>query len=125
MTRHSRTLLTVLTLIAAAGVARARTADFLMEGPDNGRSGWVKDEKVFNTTNVRDMKLVWKAKLDTPPREMHNLFAPLVVEHVVTSQGDKQIALVAGVSDTLFALDAAAGKVLWTKKFESTYTPGG
>jgi len=125
MTRHTRTLLIVFTLVAAAAVARVRTADFLMEGPDNGRTGWVKDEKVFNTTNVKDMKLLWKVKLDTAPREMHNLFAPLIVEHVTTTQGDKQIALVAGVSDTLFALDVADGKVLWSKKFESTYTPGG
>ena len=55
MTRHTRTLLIVFTLVAAAAVARVRTADFLMEGPDNGRTGWVKDEKVFNTTNVKDM----------------------------------------------------------------------
>src|SRR6185295_3687874 len=35
-------------------------ADFLTEGVDNGRTGWVKDEKVFTTANVASMKLLWK-----------------------------------------------------------------
>ena len=99
------------------------TADYLAEGGDPQRTGWVKDEKIFNSSNVRDMKLLWKLKLDTPPREMHNLFPPLVVEKVTTKDGVKQIAVVAGVSDTLFGIDVERGTVLWSKKFDSTYTP--
>jgi outer membrane protein assembly factor BamB len=117
--RH-RCLVGATLLLATAHV---RSADYLAEGGDPQRTGWVRDEKIFNTTNVRGMKLLWKLKLDTPPREMHNLFPPLVVEKVATAQGVKQIAVVAGVSDTLFGIDVAAGTILWSKKFDSTYTP--
>src|SRR5215510_10548745 len=75
-------------------------ADYLAEGGDPQRTGWVQDEETFNTTNVRNMKLLWKIKLDTPPREMHNLFPPLIVGNVTTERGQKQIAVVAGISDT-------------------------
>ena len=33
------------------------------------------------------MKLLWKVKLDSTPRAMHNLFAPLIAERVTTAQG--------------------------------------
>jgi hypothetical protein len=103
--------------------ATAAASDYLMEGVDPARTGWMKDEKVFTTDNVRDMKLLWTLKLDSKPREMHNLFSPLIAERVTTPEGPREIAIVAGVSDDLFGVDAATGKLLWTKHFDSTYTP--
>jgi outer membrane protein assembly factor BamB len=118
-------IITALLFLAAA-VQLQRTApmaDYLADGGDPQRTGWVQDEETFNTTNVRAMKLLWKVKLDTPPREMHNLFPPLIAGKVATSHGEKQIAVVAGISDTLFGIDVDAGTVLWSRKFDSTYTP--
>jgi outer membrane protein assembly factor BamB len=98
-------------------------SDFLMEGVDPGRTGWVKDEKVFTTANVGGMKLLWKIKLTSTPREMHNLFAPLIAERVTTPQGVREMAVVAGVSDDLFGIDVASGELMWNTHFDSTYTP--
>jgi hypothetical protein len=113
-------------VLFAAALQLQRTApmaDYLTEGGDPQRTGWVQNEEIFNTTNVRSMKLLWKIKLDSPPREMHNLFPPLIVGSVSTAQGEKQIAVVAGVSDTLFGIDVETGTLLWSRKFDSTYTP--
>jgi outer membrane protein assembly factor BamB len=98
-------------------------SDYLMEGGDPARTGWVKDEKVFNTANVRNMKLLWKIPLGSTPREMHNLFSPLIAGRVSTPQGLREMAVVAGVSDDLFGIDIASGELMWKKKFDSTYTP--
>jgi outer membrane protein assembly factor BamB len=98
-------------------------ADFLTEGVDAGRTGWLKDEKVFTTANVGGMTLLWKLKLDSKPREMHNLFAPLIAERVTTPRGVREMAVVAGVSDDLFGIDVASGELIWSKHFDSTYTP--
>ncbi|MGH7489264.1 MAG: PQQ-binding-like beta-propeller repeat protein, partial [bacterium] len=98
-------------------------SDYLTEGVDNGRTGWMKDEKVFTTANVAGMKLLWKIKLESTPREMHNLFPPLVAERVTTAQGAREMAVVAGVSDDLFGIDVASGELMWKKHFDSTYTP--
>jgi outer membrane protein assembly factor BamB len=97
------------------------SADYLADGPDAGRTGWVKNEKIFNTTNVKGMKLLWKLKLDSTPREMHNLFPPVVVDKVTTSSGVKEIAVVAGITDDLFGIDTATGKQIWHKHFDSTF----
>src|SRR5262245_43615377 len=98
-------------------------ADYLTEGNDPGRTGWMKDEKVFTTANVKDMRLLWKVKLDSPPRQMHNLFSPLIAERVTTAQGAREIAIVAGISDDLFGIDVATGELLWKKRYEGTFTP--
>ena len=98
-------------------------SDYLTDGNDPGRTGWMKDEKVFTLANVKDMKLLWKVKLDSQPREMHNLFSPLIAERVATARGARQVAIVAGISDDLFGIDVASGELLWKKRYESTFAP--
>src|SRR5260221_8560618 len=111
MIRGSRThasseaLMRIRKLFIAALLISGATvwaSDYLTEGADPARSGWMKDEKVFTTANVTGMKLLWQIKLESTPREMHNLFPPLVAERVTTPQGPREMAVVAGVSDDLF-----------------------
>src|SRR6478672_7940408 len=97
--------------------------DFLTEGFDNARTGWVRDEKVFTPANVGGMKLLWKTKLESTPRAMHNLFAPLIAERVSTPQGVREIGIVAGVSDDLFGIDVANGRQMWHVKFDGGPNP--
>ncbi len=111
-------------VLAAGGPGFA--SDFLAEGVDSARSGWVRDEKIFTTANVGTTKLLWKVTLESKPRAMHNLFAPLVAQRVTTAQGARELAVVAGVSDDLFGIDVATGKQIWHRRFDSTLaTPGG
>src|SRR3954451_7475288 len=118
-------LAAVAALSVGAGVATL-ASDILTEGVDNARTGWVRDEKVFTPSNVARTTLLWKVKLESTPRAMHNLFAPLVAERVTTAQGPRELAVVAGVSDDLFGIDVAAGKQLWHRHFDSTLAnPGG
>lgn len=113
---------TLAAVMVAVSCATLWGSDILMEGVDNGRTGWVKDEKVFSTANAKDMKLLWKVKLNSPPRAMHNLFAPLIAERVTTAQGPKEIGIVAGVTDDIFGIDVATGKELWHRHFDTTLT---
>jgi hypothetical protein len=101
--RAMRCLAAVATLSIGAGVATL-ASDMLTEGVDNARTGWVRDEKVFTPSNVARTTLLWKVKLESTPRAMHNLFAPLVAERVTTAQGPRELAVVAGVSDDLFGI---------------------
>jgi outer membrane protein assembly factor BamB len=105
------------------GCALGSGADWLTDGGDPQRTAWQKDEKILSTASVKDMKLLWKIKLDNEPRQMHALFPPLIVERVNTSRGPKQIAVVAGVSDNIYAIDVEQGELIWKKHFENTYTP--
>ena len=53
-------LLIATMLLVSSGTLWA--TDFLTEGVDNGRTGWVKDEKIFTTANVGSMKLLWRVQ---------------------------------------------------------------
>jgi outer membrane protein assembly factor BamB len=111
------------TLLIALGCLPAWGADWLTDGNNSQRTNWQKDEKIITTANVKNIKLLWKLKLDNEPRQMHSLFPALIAEHVSTSAGTKQIALATGVSDNLYAIDVEQGKLLWTKHFTTSYTP--
>ena len=49
---------------------------------------------------------------------MHALLSPLIVGEIATASGPKEIAIVAGSSDNIYAIDVAAGQILWKQHFE-------
>ena len=113
----------ILAVLLACAGATVSATDILTEGVDIGRTGWVKDEKVFTTANVGSSKLLWKLKLESTPRAMHNLFAPLIAEKAQTANGVKEIGIVAGISDDLFGVDVATGKQIWHRHWDGGPDP--
>ncbi|HVT92154.1 MAG TPA: hypothetical protein VHD76_04880 [Bryobacteraceae bacterium] len=105
-------------LIAALFCTAGWSADWLTDGGGPHRDGWQRDEHILNKDNVKGLKILWKLKFDNKPKEMHSLFPPLIVGRVQTSDGPKQIAIEAGISDNIYAIDVDAGKVIWQKHFE-------
>src|SRR5678816_3888657 len=93
-------------------------ADWPTDGGNPQRTNWQRDETILRPDNVGNLKILWKLKFDNVPRQMHSLLPPLIIGQVRTSAGMKQIALVAGVSDNLYAIDADKGEILWKKHFE-------
>jgi len=114
-----RTLGILITL--TLGCSLGWGADWLTDGGDSQRTAWQRDESIISRKNVGEMKLLWKLKLDNEPRQMHSLFPPLIVGSVNTSAGNKEIAIVTGVSDNIYAIDVKSGKQIWKKHFENTH----
>ncbi len=110
-------------LMPILGGVLCRGADWLTDAGNPQRTNWQKDEKILTTADAKDIKLLWKLKLDNEPREMHSLFPPLIIGRVETPAGPKQIAIEAGVSDNIYAIDVDEGKIIWQKHFVSTWTP--
>src|ERR1051326_2605248 len=102
-------------LAVLLGCALLPAADWLTDGGGPQRNGWQKDEKILSKETVKGMQLLWKLNLGNEPRELHSLLPPLIVGRQNTSSGPKQIVVVAGVSDNLYAIDADAGTLLWKK----------
>ncbi len=100
-----------------------KVADWLTDGGDIERTGWQKNETILSTSTVKNMKLLWKTKLDNEPRQMHNLLPVLIAGRVTTDKGPKEIVLATGVTDNLYAMDAANGELLWKHHFTSDWTP--
>src|SRR5262245_63411993 len=112
--RIHRIVAIALLLASIVGVG----ADWLTDGGNPQRTAWQKDEKTLTSANVRNMKLLWKVKTDNVPREMHSMLPTLVVSRVTTNAGPKEIAVVTGVSDNIYAIDVDKGAILWKKHFE-------
>src|SRR5882724_7577257 len=102
-------------LLAVAVAARA--SEWLTFGGDAQRTGWAKSEKILTKDSLKNFGLQWKLHLDNEPKELSSLTAPVIVEDVYTSKGVKDVVVVAGSSDNLFAIDADSGTLLWKKTF--------
>lgn len=92
-------------------------ADWLTFGGNPQRTGWAKGETRISKENVKSLGLNWKLKLENEPKELNSLTAAVIVEAAYTPRGVKDIAIVAGASDNLYAIDADTGKLLWKKHF--------
>lgn len=103
----------------------ARKAHWLMDGGDPARTSWQRNETLLSPSSVKDMKLLWKVKLDNQTRQMHNLFAPLIIGDLQMPGGPREIAIVAGVSDNVYGIDVQTGKQIWKRHFDSTFDDGG
>src|SRR6266446_2968928 len=107
-----------LLIAISAGCALIWAADWPTDGGNTKRTNWQQDEKIFTKDNVKNLKILWKIQLDNVPQEMHSLFPPLIIEKVNTSSGPKQVAIEAGISDNIYAIDVETGQILWKKHFD-------
>ena len=65
---------------------RPGKANWLIDGGDPQKNAWQRNETLITKESVRNMKLAWKLQLDNQPRQMHNLFPPLIVSDVTTAE---------------------------------------
>ncbi len=113
----------IVMMAITLGCANVFAADWLTDGGDPKRTAWQRDEKILSPSTVKNMKLLWKIKLDNEPRQMHSLFPPLIVHRVNTPTGPREILIETGVSDNIYGIDVETGKVIWKKHFQSSFTP--
>ena len=67
--------------------AQGKQANWFADGGDPQRSSWQRDETLITPETVKGMKLLWTLQTDNQPRQLHNLFAPLIVSAVATDAG--------------------------------------
>ena len=104
-------------ICCSALIAAPPLGDWLTDGGDPQRTGWQRNETILTKDNVKGLAIRWKTKLDNEPREMHNLFPPMIVSNIPTRDGPKEVAIEAGSADNIYGIDTANGKVLWKKHF--------
>ncbi|HKV48275.1 MAG TPA: PQQ-binding-like beta-propeller repeat protein [Candidatus Acidoferrales bacterium] len=102
-------------------VARSQSeskAEWVTNGADMERTGWQKDETKISSSSVKNFQLLWTSKTDNKPMGLAGLLEPVIVSGVSTPEGTRQLAIVAGSSNTLTAIDTETGKIVWHKDFE-------
>ncbi len=79
------------------------------------RDGWQRNETKFTADNAKDIRLLWKLKTDNKPMGMQSFREPLIVSGVNTASGVKTLAILAGSSNDVYAVDADRGAMIWQK----------
>ncbi len=91
---------------------------------DQQRDGWQRNENKFTVDNVKNTRLLWKLKTDNKPKGMQSFREPIIVAGLATPNGVKTVAILAGSSDDVYAVDVANGSLLWQKHLKwSADTP--
>ncbi len=102
----------------AQRASASQLIDWSTDGGDAQRTGWVRDEKILTKDNVKNLKLAWKRETGNEPRALHSLMPALIAGQIQTSDGTKQIAIVAGISDNVTAIDVDTGRVVWRRQWD-------
>jgi outer membrane protein assembly factor BamB len=99
------------------------SADWLTYGHDPQRTSSNPSEVLLSPANVARMGLLWQTQVENAPVALSALTAPLVADDVETESGKKTLVILAGSSNTFFAVDAADGKVVWNRTFNTLAAP--
>jgi outer membrane protein assembly factor BamB len=110
----------ILAMMAALPLA---AADWLTYGGDPQRTGWAKAETKIGKESVKKLELAWKTKTGNVNKELNSLTAPVIFENSYTPTGVKDVVVVAGASDNLYAIDSDNGKIIWSKNFQTEGQP--
>jgi outer membrane protein assembly factor BamB len=97
----------------STGTAEWRTGSY-----DQQRDGWQRDEGKLTTSNVHDMRLLWKVKTDNVSMGMQSFREPLIIPGVQTASGVKTLAILAGSSNDVYAIDAGSGTIVWQMRLK-------
>ena len=111
-------------LLAGLLPSSALSGDWLTYGHDPQRSGWAFEETTLRPENAGQLRLTWKSKLDNQSYSLSALTAPVVASGISTNKGIRSVVYVAGITGTVFALDAETGAQLWTHAFKYVVLPG-
>ena len=126
MFKNLRVIIPVLgwLLFPVTSFAQNATGDWPSFSFDQQRSGWNQAEITLSPKNVSRLRLIWTSQLSTPVVDtaLSTVTAPLVAK-VDTAQGSKSMIFLLGADDTVFALDADSGKVVWQKTFSNSLKP--
>jgi outer membrane protein assembly factor BamB len=79
------------------------------------RDGWQRNETKLTPGNAKNIRLLWKLKTDNKPMGMQSFREPVIVAGVHTPAGVKTLAIFAGSSDAVFAVDVDSGSLAWQK----------
>ncbi len=110
--------------IAAAPQAPAAN-EWITWGYDPERTGWNRAETSLTKANVKGLRQVWSTPLGVPTNldVLSTVTAPVIAAGVATPGGNKDVMIILGANDVLYAIDAATGAQLWQKAYPNPHKP--
>ncbi len=100
--------------------------DWLSYNYDRERTGWNRGETTLTKKTVGKLRPLWNTHLTTAAPQallLSTLTAPVVAAGVTTPSGTKDLVFSISIEDTLSALDASSGQIVWQKHFANPLAP--
>src|SRR3954469_10142922 len=105
----------VATLVAQSPNDRS---EWTTAGYDVQRTGWNRAERTLSPQNAPQMRRLWKTVLPNKPHVLAGLMPALVANH-----HGRQLVIVGGSDNHVFALDATTGERVWQVDFTTDAKP--
>lgn len=117
-----------LALCSLLAQAQRGPQEWLTWGGDIERTGWNRAESALSKKTVGKLSLKWKTRIDAQvPIEIESgasmLTGPLVAQGVRTRRGTKTLVYTLSSSNTMSALDAGTGAIVWQRRLENVVEP--
>lgn len=93
-------------------------AEWTTSSADPARDAWQRGPSDFTPRTVRNIQLLWKLKVPIHTMGMQSFREPLILGRVHTAEGEKNVAILVGASNEVFAIDADSGTLLWRQKLK-------
>jgi outer membrane protein assembly factor BamB len=94
------------------------TAEWTTGSMSPARDAWQQGPSDINPQTAKGLQMLWKVKVENKTMGMQSFREPLIVAGVSTAAGPKTIAILAGASNDVFAIDTESGSILWKKKLK-------
>ena len=112
--------------IALVGVIRAQlgglaTQEWSTSGADAQRSHWIRKDPLISKAAMASGKFgfLWKLKVNNQPRHLNTFSQAALVGNAMGYKGFRSLTVLAGASNTLFAIDNDFGVMYWEKHFDA------
>ena len=122
---NRRFLLAITVVLTSLPLIAQRGTNWTTWGGDPQRTGWQRNETKLTPSGLKTVQLLWKIKLENQPKALHSLHEPLILGNAITPHGFKELAIVAGSDDNIYALDADLGRIVWKRHFQVPPPAGG
>jgi outer membrane protein assembly factor BamB len=99
--------------------------DWLSYNYDRERTGWNRGETLLTKKTVGKLKPLWNKQLTNASSALvlSTLTSPVVAAGVSATGGLRDLVFTISIEDTLTALDAATGEIVWQKHFDNPLIP--
>jgi hypothetical protein len=77
-------------------------ADWASQSGNPQRDGWARGEEEIVRSQVQDLKLLYKTKLDNQSKGLASLTSPIILGNLITYLGFKEMLFVGGSSNNVY-----------------------
>ncbi len=114
------------TALAPVLKAEPATTDWLTYGYDQERTGWDRAETKISQATAPRLQMLWRLQTDTVPvpiNRYETLTDIVVADKVLTADEPKKIVFVGSHDNTVYAIDAEKGTVIWKRSYPNSDKP--